>query len=398
MDLRPHNLAEEPSDPYTRILHQIIPNSLQTGFRDAGGFKGLCDSLVSISALAMIPYFPRFIRLGLHQYSYSYGPLSEQLIHVIDLHHFDNNNNNNDSGGAAAVRNEAERNKIAFDGNILAFVHGGGWGSGKPWMYRLTAEGLARRLKARYVILIQHPVFPVTNILEQRDMIYEAMKFINSEEWMTNNDHTKDATTNTNTNTIIGDGKNRNRKVFLSGHSSGANISALALIKAVKQKVKLADIFISLSGVYDIGKHYEWEKARGVHLISPMGGAAINPTLYPSCSPTIILRDWWSTNDNIKKYDSDHNGDNDDFAKFFPTETFILHGTDDTTVPCISSRDFAVELMKYGVKVHEVYPITNHVHPVLELLQSSNGPGPCSDALIHWYSRLYDSNKFVSKL
>jgi acetyl esterase/lipase len=360
--LRPHGLNPEPSDPLTRRLHTVLPHSWQRGFRDYGGFKALCDGAVSISALALPQYSLRFLKLGAAQKSYSYGQGSEQNVLIIDLNSLDERDTTSDSS--------TTNNSLTDD--VLVFVHGGAWGSGKPWMYRLAAEGLARRMRTRYIVLVQYPVFPASTILEQRDCVCNALRFIRNGTWLP----------------VASEKKMKMGRIFLSGHSSGANICALALIQASKAGRKVADIFISLAGVFDIERHYEFERSRGVHLISPMGAAAgSDPGRFWESSPTLLL----------SKMPRDLG-----LEQFFP-RTLLVHGTEDTTVPFTSSHDLAAELAKHGVTTVTSYPRIAHVHPILELMQDAYGrkSSPCSDALILWYQRLFNVEKeqtFSSKL
>jgi acetyl esterase/lipase len=60
------------------------------------------------------------------------------------------------------------------------------------------------------------------------------------------------------------------RSIFLSGHSSGAHITSLLLLReaqrprrGLEEQIPPIAAFIGFSGVYDVGAHYEYEgKAR----------------------------------------------------------------------------------------------------------------------------------------
>ena len=78
--------------------------------------------------------------------------------------------------------------------------------------------------------------------------------------------------------------------IILIGHSAGAHISLLALVRAamLKQGMDLKDAisgkfdntnsvlletvkqFIGLAGPYEISQHYKYETGRGVEWLSPM--------------------------------------------------------------------------------------------------------------------------------
>jgi len=177
------------------------------------------------------------------------------------------------------------------------------------------------------------------------------------------------------------------RKLILSGHSSGANITALALLAACADGHRLCDAYVSLSGVFDVCKHYEFERSRGVHVVSPMGAAAgKDESRFWESSPTLVLQQLPLPRGHV--------------ASFFPPCLF-LHGTMDTTVPMTSSMEMASELSKHGVQVHTAFPAVDHVQPMLELLEDpTDGPaspaaggvgigigtGPVRAALRRWYA------------
>ncbi len=338
MDLKPHNLALEGNsigDNFSRRLHKWIPLSFQRAFRDSGSFRSIADASVLVSALMMPHFGYRFIALGSRQRSFQYGSTDRHMIHVID-------------------HDEGDEGDTGNDDNVLVFVHGGAWGSGKPWMYRLSAHGIGTHIKASKIILLQYPVYPCANILEQRDALCEAMRYIRGPGW-----------------SKIKPENNKRCSIFLCGHSSGANICALALLYSAAKGLAIADAFISLSGVFDIQKHYFWEMRRGVHLISPMGGAAISLSRFWESSPTTLLQ--------MLERDST-------LSRYFPI-TLVLHGTDDTTVPISSSIDFASELSRHYVDVHTSFPVEGHVQPIIDMMYHDH-PSPCSSALHFWFRSL----------
>ena len=121
-------------------------------------------------------------------------------------------------------------------------------------------------------VVIGYSVYPYGIIAEQACSIYESIKYIkDNEKAIFNND---------------------NLNYILCGHSSGANIGALAILNSIenRDKVKLVDTFIGLSGVYDIENHYKWESGRGVHEMSPMKPAACDVNNFYKCSPSILLQ------------------------------------------------------------------------------------------------------------
>ena len=369
MDPRPHGLTEVGLDEYTRSMHKNVPLSWQRGFRDNGHFKAVADHSVLLAAAMMVPYYGRFLTLGSRQRSYQYGETHEHSVHVIDLCKSDEimETESKSTTSKSMSKSKARR--------VLLFVHGGAWGSGKPWMYRLSAAGLAKCIDAEVVILIQYKVYPHNHILEQRDDIMSAINFIKSNktwkpDWLQRAGGHID--------------------LILSGHSSGANISALAIFKAMEDGYRLVDEYIGLSGVYHLYKHYLWEKARGVHLISPMRGAAETAGGFDLCSPTRVLESKFENAES--KYRSEKKGEREEVGEHFLIDQrallpniFILHGVDDRTVPISSSLEFAHELTLKGVRVHTAFvPGMDHGTPIVELIDQNCKSTPTGLALTRW--------------
>ena len=298
-------------DETTRLLHKLLPLSVQAALRDYL-FKELTDSFCGLLAVPLSVTDPsrvlRFLRLGWQRKLVRYGPSALHNLHEFPA---------------------TPTNAAAAAATVLVFVHGGAWGSGRPWMYRLVASGISEAINASSTVVVEYPVWPAATILEQRDSIIAALKLVREE----------------------GREQHSNRRVVLCGHSSGANVCALALL----EHEALADAFIALSGVYDIAKHYLFEKSRGVHVISPMGAAALHPARSHEASPTLILE----RRTQISK------------AAFPPT--LVLHGTQDTTVPVTSSVDFANALLRHGVRVQTGFPANySHMDPISHMLSTNS--------------------------
>jgi acetyl esterase/lipase len=222
---------------------------------------------------------------------------------------------------------------------VLIFVHGGAWGSGRPYQYRLSACGIGSAIEARAVVVVGYPYYPEASILQQRDSLLEAINFIKS---------------NPSVQELLGNSNRENggRETIyvLSGHSSGANLCALSqLATEVDPQV---DVIIALSGVYDITDHYRFEAGRRVHEISPMKAAAGDLLGFPRCSPTQILLDMTMAT-TIETF-----GSNTSYLRqpiSFPY-TIILHGSEDDVVPLSSSERFARALVGAGVRCDMVIP------------------------------------------
>lgn len=373
MDPRPHGLTEVGLDEYTRSMHKNVPRTMQEGFRDGGHFKAVADHSVMLAAAMMVPYYSRFLALGRRQRSFQYGEIREHSVHVIDLRKSEDGEQQELEDSGTKAKNRGRRDVS----RVLLFVHGGAWGSGKPWMYRLSAAGLAKCIDAEVVVLIQYKVYPHNHILEQRDEIMRAMEFIKS---------------NNSWKPVWLQKAGGSIELILSGHSSGANISALAILKAMEDGYRLVDEYIGLSGVYHLYKHYLWEKARGVHLISPMRGAAEPAGGFDLCSPTRVLQSKYENADSKKEMMKEGDKDDGDKGDHFLVdrrallpEIFILHGIDDRTVPVQSSLEFAHELSLKGVNVHRAFvPEMDHGTPIVELIAHDCEKTPTGVAVTKW--------------
>jgi acetyl esterase/lipase len=297
------------------------------------GFRTINDNAVVALAFGLLVTRPHkaaeFVRLGLIRRCVKYGETKNHLMHIFPIKD--------------------------TEGPVLVFVHGGAWGSGRPWMYRLVASGIAHVLDARAFVVVQYPVYPDATILKQADSILSALcrLRVGGQDFFPSTS-----------------------KLVLCGHSSGANISALALLKHALSGActPLVDSFISLAGVFDIAKHYQWEASRGVHIISPMGAAAISPSRFDESSPTILTTGLRATaqSNNV----------------LFPP-TLILHGVDDLTVPVTSSAEFAVALEQQGVKVFTAYINCSHADPLTDMM--SEGPSPTGQRIEQFWSQTMSS-------
>ena len=323
--LRPliHNLKSSPEDAYTRSIHEILPHTFQTSLRD-GWFRSIMDMGATLLGTSLAVQQPRllhkFLLLGTKRRLLRYGKTENHKLHIFPC---------------------------CDCGPVVVFVHGGAWGSGKPWMYRLVAHSIGEIIGACAVVLIEYPVYPDATILNQRDSVREALRFIRQ--------HQRDLFNSQGNTSLV-----------ISGHSSGANICALALLEhaAEGSSFPLVDLFIGLSGVYCVKTHYLFEKSRGVHLISPMGAAADG--IPSTASPTLLI---------------EHGGLREKAALNFPA-TLLLHGSDDVTVPVTSSADFANALRRCGIYVQTAFPNgSGHADPLMDLMRKEPRASPTGQGI-----------------
>lgn len=333
-----------PTDVLTNFFHNVIPIFFQKKFTEFGLTKLLvnCFAMVSGSILLFFKpfllwkYYIIWSKIKIIKYEKSNGTCFLEVF---------------ESFNSSPAQLETKSIKV------LVFVHGGGWGSGAPYLYRLFIENTAKIFNAK-AILVGYPTYPALNINNQSDMVISALTFIQ--------ENLEDEFIKTfPQNARVLNGIKPECQYILMGHSSGANICALALNKLASYGADIispkVDYFIGLSGVYDIAKHYFWEKDRGVHTISPMHLAAVKFDNFANCSPTSYLRKSYTFGDG--------DGDGAVFTvdkNLYPT-VFLLHGSHDTTVPPQSSREYAEALMLHDIKVHTAYPEYSHLNPISEL-------------------------------
>ncbi len=321
----------------TLCVFSMIPIETQQWLRSTGIIKNIANCGTVTLAVGLFIVQPslalRYCALSNKITSYQYGASHRHFIEVFTT-----------NTTSTTLR----------PNNCLVFVHGGAWGSGKVWHYRLVAEGLARVFGSGAVVLVGYPVYPYSNILHQGDCVRDALTFISSDSRVQSVLRSAEA----------------DSQLILAGHSSGANICALALLSqhdeetSPRRVLPPIAVFFGLAGVYDIAKHYLFEAARGVHHISPMAGAAVNEESFPLCSPTLVTRQLVA-----KQSDSQQRKDcapESVVVTTVPaphrTHFVLVHGTEDSTVPHTSSEEFAAALKEFGLPVHtEFMPVSAFV-------------------------------------
>lgn len=321
----PHLSPLNPEDDLMRAMNRNIPISVQHYIRDKGVMRFLADNSAAMAAASLGASKPsllyRFVDAGRYMKSFKYGDIAGQNCQVYNFQ--------GEQSSTGTAMTPASK--------VLILIHGGAWGSGKPWMYRLMACGMAKSLNAGAAIVVQYPLFPECVISQQADSVYQAVRFI---RW--------------NAQKL---GLQEGADYILAGHSSGANICALALLQSVEKEEKLVDSFLGLSGVYDIEKHYAYENSRGAHEFSPMSVAAISPSRWWEFSPTLLMPRM--TKEKISAH--------------WP-QTLLVHGVVDTTVPYSSSQEFAEQLLHQGAPVITSYPLTTgHADCIFEFTNPEPG-------------------------
>ncbi|KAI8110556.1 hypothetical protein M9435_002230 [Picochlorum sp. BPE23] len=148
---------------------------------------------------------------------------------------------------------------------VVLFVHGGVWATGSKWHYSPLATRLAE--EGIVTCVMEYSLFPSC---ETSTMVKEVSQALDTVFDMC----------------PAHDGGN----VVLAGHSAGAHLSALAILERGIDGARMPDAFVGMAGVYHIHRHFEYEKARGVHRLSTMERAVGGRKKFDANSPTVLLR------------------------------------------------------------------------------------------------------------
>lgn len=148
---------------------------------------------------------------------------------------------------------------------VVLFVHGGVWATGSKWHYSPLATRLAE--EGIVTCVMEYSLFPscetsamVKEVSQALDTVFDMCPLHDS------------------------------GNVVLAGHSAGAHLSALAILERAIDGARMPDAFVGMAGVYHIHRHFEYEKARGVHRLSTMERAVGGRKKFDANSPTVLLR------------------------------------------------------------------------------------------------------------
>ncbi|KAG7372341.1 hypothetical protein IV203_018484 [Nitzschia inconspicua] len=374
MTPHPHlpSLGPDTSSQATRVLGTLLPLKWQNHCRDSGGFRWIADSLVKASipfaALSHPGAAKRFVQLTRSCRRLQYGDCNE--------------------------RNESQANKMQFmdvflpdtsdsqqqkPRGMVFFVHGGAWGSGTPWFYRLVAVPFLQCGLA--VSILGYRVYPVSqSVQDQVNDVQSAFEVLVKEypAWCCSptKDGSQDLVNQDHLGTIV------------MGHSSGAHISLLWMVDRAtrhwnegKTSEQTITTFVGISGPYNIDHHFDYEAARGVEEISPLKAAnGFSRTGFLRNSPV------WRLQNALTEF-QESEGKNC-LQDFFPSRMLLIHGIEDDTVPFTASSEAARVLRSCGVvNCQEYYvPETGHQDAVVHLMLG----GRVRNAIIRW---LFQGNK-----
>ena len=182
---------------------------------------------------------------------------------------------------------------------IALFCHGGVWASGSKWHYAPLACLLAQC--GVITAVMEYSLYPDAKTDTMVGEVSEAL------DWVLDSCGTK----------FDGDETN----VTLIGHSAGAHLCCLALLKRTKDASrKMPRQFVGMAGVYNIERHFEYERQRGVEHLSTMERAVGGKENFFINSPSAILRAYMLKKNMIFKELVSHVEEMDDTAKFHGDE------------------------------------------------------------------------------
>jgi acetyl esterase/lipase len=213
---------------------------------------------------------------------------------------------------------------------MVVFVHGGAWGSGHRLFYRDWATALANRAGC-LVAVVGYRVWPQASCAAQCDDVQRALRYLCARA-----------------GAVGGDAE----RVYVAAHSSGAHVCLLTLLHREHDgsMPPLAGI-VALSAPFSPLDHFDFERARGVHEMSPMGAACA--PLDEHCCTRLV-----STHPQR--------------ARRLPP-CLVVHGDCDTVVPLSAAVRFAAAMQKAGaVAKLRVVAGANHIAPILDVLSAAS--------------------------
>lgn len=328
-------------------LHHIL--------RDSGTLRSIMDFLVTIGtpslALDNPSIVPTFLQLTKECMHIPYG---SHALQGIDMY--------------LPKQEEAPK-------GMIFFVHGGAWGSGLPWMYRLCAQPFLE--KGMAVAIVGYRTFPDGDIQDQVGDLEMASKELAHRY--------PDLCQQVTELGVVG-----------MGHSSGAHILMQMVVNRLQRKIKkpttssgatsdtstpkaaemIMDAFVGLSAPYEIASHYEFETLRGVEEMSPMKAACGNDQERLSdYSPVLQL---FQNLMQLPKAEQE-------LANQHCPRMAMIHGIQDDTVPFTATQQAAKLLNLAGItKCDEMYlSDTGHSETIFEIMFG----GKTQTAVMDWLDR-----------
>lgn len=366
---QPHpHLLERSADTTTRSIGYYWPVQQQNWFRDSGTFRCVVDILVAITGVPALVFttlpqdciFP-FLRLTRMCQKIPYGPHRLQYIH---LYHFQ----------------QEPKGSLASNHRLIVFVHGGAWGSGHPWMYRLIAGPFLFSLKNQYsVAVVGYRTYPDGgSAADQVADVSAALNLLLTSQYS----HLYD-----------------DSNITIMGHSSGAHIALLFVVDRIVAELALLDkrrvsrpfqaedrnlenranvrlpfdSFCGISGPYDISHHFDYEASRGVEELSPMKPVnGFTRLSFQRNSPALRLQ--YALRNLSSQAEAALNQVCPHIA--------LIHGVEDDTVPFTATSEAGRLFRSLGLtRVQEIYiPNTGHQDAIVQCMLG----GKVSEEVLEW--------------
>ena len=324
------------SDVMLHLLSKWVPESWVYGFRDSGNLRSVVDGLVSV--LIMIGRLAPSLRRRERELSQRrrilyYGPLTCRS-RIIESY--------------PTLQQSEGRHRP-----WIMFVHGGAWGSGRPFMYRLMVDTLLG-MGFGGVLLLGYRTYPDAGILEQVDDVLQALRWCQANPTAWSGNHTAAPA------------------LVLCGHSSGANLIlqvALRWRRERDRQAALPDItaFVGLSTPAELLRHESFEAGRGGEKLSTMTAAAARePTEGISVPlhgmqhhdlshrwliPTQVAGLLRSSPTHLCRALSPRDLDSGTLTLSDLPNILLAHGTRDTVLPPLQSSELAELLRERGAQV-----------------------------------------------
>jgi acetyl esterase/lipase len=335
-------LSNDLSEAWTRfMLRYLIPVSVQKWFARSGCFRLFADYGVSVLGLTMGLSKPSLLfelyQIRKNTQSFQYDQKKEMhFLEIIDL--------------SAFPSNKTKDNTLPQP--ILIFVHGGAFGSGRLWQYCLPLKRMGEYMNASHVVLLGFPVFPFGTIIDQKDAIISALKYLQNESILKSFFQSTSGSAKSSSGLLSSSYLNNHQRspIILAGHSTGAHLCAFALLDSLlKENHTLnVDLFLGMAGLYNISEHYAFETARGVQNASPLGQAGGETERnFQLSSPQYHLdvnREHFVA---LSKQQIANPRSNVSFPLFA-----MIHGENDIVVPYSASVKFAHSLEAAGLPVY----------------------------------------------
>eukprot|EP00591_Stephanopyxis_turris_P012946 CAMPEP_0195528016 /NCGR_PEP_ID=MMETSP0794_2-20130614/29985_1 /TAXON_ID=515487 /ORGANISM="Stephanopyxis turris, Strain CCMP 815" /LENGTH=473 /DNA_ID=CAMNT_0040659059 /DNA_START=108 /DNA_END=1526 /DNA_ORIENTATION=+ len=367
-------VGPELADRITRKIGTSLPLATQNKLRDDGYFRSIADTLVTVSVPSMAVTNPGAVvkYLGLEdcRTNIRYGKHRMQQMHLYEP--------------PSLKENRGGRRR--FHRGLLFFVHGGAWGSGLPWMYRLVALPFLEI--GMSVVVVGYRTYPDANVdgqISDLELAASDLSRRRPDLWQrpTPPPPSNAAATNTNTTTTTTNNDDDEwLGVCLMGHSSGAHIALLMLVDRMTSKLDHLttsttttattnesirmdfDSFVGLSGPYTISHHFDYEAARGVEELSPMKPACGHSrSHFDFYSPAIRFSNYLTTTTTTTPTTTP--------SCISPCNGMLLvHGIEDSTVPFTATAEAAMRLRLCGItSCEELYVAkTGHQDAILHIM------------------------------